>query len=197
MTLSLLLMPAAYLLGSLSSAILLCRLRGLPDPRSDGSGNPGATNVLRYGGKGTALAVLVGDMLKGLLPTLAASALDLPPWAIGAVALAAFIGHVFPVFFGFRGGKGVATALGAIAGIEWPLALALVGCWLVTALVFRISSLAAIVASLAAPVLAWVWLDETAFTVAIGLMSLVLLVRHRANIRRLLTGEEPRIGRKD
>ena len=189
---ALLLIPGAYLLGSLSSAIILCRLRGLPDPRSQGSGNPGATNVLRYGGKGTALAVLLGDLLKGLLPTLAAVALGLPAWAIGGVAL----GHVFPVFFGFRGGKGVATALGAIAGIAWPLALALVGCWLVTAGVFRISSLAAIVASLVAPALAAAWLDEPAYTVAIGLMSLLLLVRHRANIRRLLAGTEPRIGRK-
>ncbi len=187
---------SAYLLGSLSSAIIVCRLRGLPDPRSQGSGNPGATNVLRFGGRRLAIIVLAGDVLKGLLPTLLANILSDDSLLIGAVALASFSGHIFPLFFGFRGGKGVATAIGAIAGISWLLALALIVIWLISAKVFRISSLSALLAALAAPLLSWPLLHEPAYTLLIAIISLILLIRHKANIVRLLQGQEPRIGEK-
>lgn len=184
----------AYLLGSLSTAVIACRLSGLPDPRTQGSGNPGATNVLRLGGKGLAVVVLLGDLLKGLIPVLVALLLALPPLAVGIVGLLAFAGHLFPVFFGFRGGKGVATALGVILGLSWPSGLAILGVWVLIALIFKYSSLAAICAALAAPMIVWMNAPEHAAVVLI--MSLVLLWRHRGNIRKLLDGVEPKIGKK-
>lgn len=186
----------AYLLGSMSSAIIICRIAGLPDPRSTGSGNPGATNVLRYGGKRIAALVLLGDMLKGLLPVLVAKWLDLEPLTVAVVGLLAFAGHLYPAFFDFRGGKGVATALGVILGIAWPVGVALAGIWLAIALSARISSLAAVGAALAAPIVTW-WLAPMAeFVGAVTVLSLMLLWRHRSNIRNLMHGEEPRIGQK-
>jgi acyl phosphate:glycerol-3-phosphate acyltransferase len=187
----------AYLLGSLSSAVILCKIAGLPDPRSEGSGNPGATNVLRIGGKKLAALVLAGDLLKGLLPVLVAQLLLLPPLTVALAGLLAFVGHLFPIFFGFKGGKGVATALGALLGFAWPVGIALVMIWLGMALVFRISSLAAISAAVAAPVAMWLaepgaW-EYIAATLA---MSLLLLWRHRSNIRNLSEGTEPTIGDK-
>lgn len=187
----------AYLLGSLSSAIIACKLAGLPDPRDQGSGNPGATNVLRYGGKKLAALVLAGDLLKGLIPVLLAVMLGLAPLTIALVGLLALAGHLFPIFFGFKGGKGVATALGVLFGFSWPVAVALLLIWLGMALVFRISSLAAIAASVSAPVV--MWLAEPAAWEYIGatlLISLILLWRHRSNIRNLSAGTEPRIGEK-
>ncbi|MCC6302885.1 MAG: glycerol-3-phosphate 1-O-acyltransferase PlsY [Gammaproteobacteria bacterium] len=184
----------AYLLGSLSTAVIACRLSGLPDPRTQGSGNPGATNVLRLGGKGLAVVVLLGDLLKGLIPVLVALLLALPPLAVGIVGLLAFAGHLFPVFFGFRGGKGVATALGVILGLSWPSGLAILGVWVLIALIFKYSSLAAICAALTAPMIVWMNAPEHAAVVLI--MSLVLLWRHRGNIRKLLDGVEPKIGKK-
>lgn len=184
----------AYLLGSLSTAVIACRLSGLPDPRTQGSGNPGATNVLRFGGKGLAIVVLLGDLLKGLIPVLVALLLSLPPLTVGIVGLLAFVGHLFPVFFGFRGGKGVATALGVILGLSWPSGLAILGIWVLIALASKYSSLAAIFAALAAPVI--VWMNAPAYTAVVLIMSLVLLWRHRGNIRKLLAGTEPRIGKK-
>ncbi len=124
MTMNLLLIAAGYLLGSLSSAIIICRLLGLPDPRGQGSGNPGATNVLRIGGKKAAAATLIGDMLKGLIPVLIAKLLGASLAIQALVAIAAFLGHLYPLFFGFKGGKGVATALGVLLGIHWPVDLA-------------------------------------------------------------------------
>lgn len=186
----------AYLLGSMSSAIIICRIAGLPDPRSTGSGNPGATNVLRYGGKRIAALVLLGDMLKGLLPVLVTKWLDLEPLTVAVVGLLAFAGHLYPAFFDFRGGKGVATALGVILGIAWPVGVALAGIWLAIALSARISSLAAVGAALAAPFVTW-WLAPMAeFVGAVTVLSLMLLWRHRSNIRNLMHGEEPRIGQK-
>src|SRR5512145_106507 len=141
----------AYLLGSLSTAIILCRLMGLPDPRTQGSGNPGATNVLRFGGKKLAAFTLLGDMLKGLLPVVVASFITDNATVLALVAMAAFLGHLYPVFFGFRGGKGVATALGVLLGLSWQVGLAVLVTWVVMALVFRISSLSALIAALLSP----------------------------------------------
>jgi glycerol-3-phosphate acyltransferase PlsY len=187
---------AAYLLGSLSSAILICRLTGLPDPRNQGSGNPGATNVLRFGGKKLAAIVLLGDMLKGLLPAILAVLFALPAETIAAVGLAAFAGHLYPLFFAFRGGKGVATAVGVILALSWPTGLALIVTWLGISLLLRISSLAAICSALLAPVYMWWFEAVPVYVAAVAIMSLALIWRHRTNIRNLLNGEEPRIGQK-
>lgn len=187
---------AAYALGSLSSAVIVCRLMGLPDPRREGSGNPGATNVLRFGGKKAAALVFAGDALKGLLAVLSGHALAQPPSVVAAIGLAAFIGHLFPVFFRFEGGKGVATALGVWLGIYLPLGLLLLLVWLITALLFRISSLAAIVSALAAPLLALWLMDIPQYSVTALLMTALLLWRHKGNIRNLFNGTEPRIGGK-
>ena len=184
----------AYLIGSLSAAIIVCRLLGLPDPRTQGSRNPGATNVLRFGGKKAAAIVLLGDTLKGLLPVFVARLLQVDDNVLAAVALAAFVGHLYPLYYGFHGGKGVATALGVLLGVAWSVALAVVATWLMVAKVFRISSLAALIAAVLAPLL--LWLDNASQPILImgWVMSLLLLWRHRGNIQRLITGEEGRIG---
>jgi glycerol-3-phosphate acyltransferase PlsY len=191
-----LLVPLAYLLGSLSSAVIVSRLSGLPDPREQGSKNPGATNVLRLGGKKAAVITLLGDALKGLIPVLLARSLGAEPLVVGAVGLAAFIGHLYPVFFGFKGGKGVATALGVLSGFSWLVGLAVLATWIATAFVSRISSLSALVAAALAPGYVWLLLHSDVLTGATLLMSVILILRHRANIERLLKGEESRIGRK-
>ncbi|MDX9741348.1 MAG: glycerol-3-phosphate 1-O-acyltransferase PlsY [Gammaproteobacteria bacterium] len=188
---------AAYLLGSISSAIVICKACGLPDPREQGSGNPGATNVLRYGGKKAAAAVFLGDMLKGLLAVLLARWLELPAATIAAVGLLAFAGHVWPVFFGFRGGKGVATAFGVLLGWAWLPAALLAAVWIIVAAVSRISSLGAISAALFAPLAMWGLQDQLLYAFATLLLSIVLLWRHRSNLSNLLRGSEPRIGRKN
>jgi glycerol-3-phosphate acyltransferase PlsY len=190
-----LLLAIAYLLGSVSSAILLCRLLGLPDPRTAGSGNPGATNVLRLAGKKLGILVLLGDALKGALAVVLAKYLGLSPQWLGWVALAAFIGHLFPVFFAFRGGKGVATALGGLLALAWPLGLALLATWLMAAAIWRYSSLAAVITTIAAPVYGY-WLVGAGSYFPLIIMSALLLARHQQNIRRLLTGKETRLGKK-
>lgn len=190
-----LLIIGAYLLGSLSTAIILCRAFGLPDPRSQGSGNPGATNVLRFGGKKLAIFTLLGDMLKGLLPVLIARILNADAAVLAAVALAAFLGHLYPVFFGFRGGKGVATAVGVLLGLSWPVALAALLSWIIVALTSRISSLAAVTASVLTPFF-MAWLNGQATYIALSsCIALLLLWRHRSNIQRLLRGEEKKFGK--
>lgn len=189
------LITGAYLLGSLSAAIIVCRLLGLPDPRTQGSQNPGATNVLRFGGKRAAAVTLLGDMLKGLVPVLIARAFSAEPLVLAAVAMAAFLGHLYPLYFGFRGGKGVATAMGVLLGLSWPVALAAALTWLLMAKLVRISSLSALTASVLAPVYAWFLDGQVEFVVMMALMSLLLIWRHRGNIQRLLSGEESRIGR--
>jgi glycerol-3-phosphate acyltransferase PlsY len=191
-----LLVPLAYLLGSLSSAVIVSRLFGLPDPREEGSKNPGATNVLRLGGKKAAIITLLGDALKGLIPVLLARTLSADPLLIGAVGLAAFTGHLFPIFFGFKGGKGVATALGVLSGFSGWVGLAVLATWIVTAFLSRISSLSALVAAALAPGYVWFLLHSEALTGATLVMTVILIVRHKANIQRLLKGEESRIGRK-
>lgn len=187
---------AAYLLGSLSSAIIVCRLAGLPDPRGQGSGNPGATNVLRFGGKKLAAIVLLGDMLKGLIPVLIAIALGLGADITAAVGLATFTGHLYPLYFSFRGGKGVATSVGVIFALSWLTGLVLLIIWLLFSRLFRISSLAAICAAVAAPLTIWLVKPIPAYLIAVTVMSVMLVWRHRSNIRNLFHGEEPRIGRR-
>jgi len=187
---------SAYLIGSVSSAIVVCRLMKLPDPREHGSGNPGATNVLRVGGKKAAAITLLGDMLKGLLPVLAARWLDMPLLILGLSGFAAFIGHLYPIFFNFKGGKGVATMLGVMFGLHWAVGLATALTWLVMARVFKISSLAALVATLMAPFYVLLIIgNDRALIIIVGFMTLILFWRHRSNIRNLLSGKEGRIGK--
>jgi len=186
----------AYLLGSLSSAIIIARISGLTDPREVGSGNPGATNILRYGGKKLAVLTLVGDMLKGVIPVAAARFLTSDPVILSLVAGGAFLGHLFPVYFGFRGGKGVATALGVFLGLSPLLAAAVMVTWLVMAVVSRYSSLSALTAAIMAPVYGWWLLPGNAYFVMSTVIALLLVYRHRANIQRLLKGEEDKIGSK-
>jgi glycerol-3-phosphate acyltransferase PlsY len=187
---------SAYLIGSVSSAIIVCRLMKLPDPRQHGSGNPGATNVLRVGGKRAAAITLLGDMLKGLLPVLVARFLDMPLLILGLTGFAAFIGHLYPVFFGFKGGKGVATMLGVMFGLHWAVGLATALTWLIMAKVFRISSLSALVATLLAPFYVLLIIgNDRALLIIVGLMTLILFWRHRNNIRNLMSGKEGRIGK--
>lgn len=190
-----LLVPAAYLLGSISSAILVSRLFDLQDPRRAGSGNPGATNVLRLGGKKAAALTLAGDIVKGFAPVFIARTLTTDASLIAAVAFAAFIGHVFPIFFGFRGGKGVATAFGALAGLSGVLALSLLATWMAVAMIFRYSSLSAIVTAVAAPFYAAWLLPLPVYTYTTAAMTLLLLWRHRGNARNLWQGKEGKIGR--
>ena len=185
----------AYLLGSVSSAIIVCKLMGLPDPRTVGSGNPGATNVLRLGGKKAAAVTLFGDMLKGFIPALAAVLTAQRHEVLALVALAAFLGHLYPIFFRFEGGKGVATALGVLFGLNWMIGLATAATWLVAAALTRISSLSALIAMAAAPGYVWWIFQSTPLAAAMGVMTVLLYWRHRENIRRILKGEEKKIGR--
>ena len=183
-----------YLFGSISAAIIVCKLMGLPDPRTAGSGNPGATNVARLGGKKAAALTLVGDMLKGFLPVLLAHLLQAGPVILAATALAAFLGHLYPVFFGFKGGKGVATGLGVIYGLYWPAGLLTTATWLAMAVMFRYSSLAALIAMLLAPLwFLWLW-PEPAVIAAIVVLTVLLFWRHRSNISNLINGKEGKIG---
>lgn len=188
-----LLIIAAYLLGSLSSAIIVCRLMGLPDPRTQGSNNPGATNVLRLGGKKAAAITLLGDSLKGLLPVLAAKFMGVSPLILAAVAMAAFLGHLYPLFFRFQGGKGVATALGTQFGIHWQIGGLVALLWLLMAKGLNISSLAALVSMALAPLVVWyIWPAPELIGMQV-VMSLMLFWRHRSNIRNLLAGSEGKI----
>ncbi|MCP5158994.1 MAG: glycerol-3-phosphate 1-O-acyltransferase PlsY [Gammaproteobacteria bacterium] len=183
-----------YLAGSVSTAILVCRAMGLPDPRREGSRNPGATNVLRFGGKKAAAITLAGDFCKGLLPILLARWAGLEEIGLALTALAAFLGHLYPVFFGFAGGKGVATAFGAILGLSWPVALAALTTWLLMAFVVRISSLSALTAAVLTPVYSW-WFELSPIqNLAILIMVGLLVWRHRSNIQNLLAGAEDKIG---
>jgi len=185
-----LLVPAAYLIGSVSSAIIVCRLMGLDDPREHGSGNPGATNVMRIGGKKAAGITLLGDALKGLLPVLIAKALGVESMILAGVVFAAFLGHLYPVFFAFKGGKGVATTLGLTLGVTWLLGLVVSATWFVVYKVSKISSLSALVAAVLTPVYVWFIIEDKNLVAIFFLISVILLWRHKSNIQRLIAGEE-------
>lgn len=191
----------AYLLGSVSFAVIASWLFKLPDPRTYGSKNPGATNVLRSGKKAAAVLTLLGDAGKGWLAVYLAQ--QLAPawgqneWVIAAVALAVFLGHVFPVFLKFQGGKGVATAVGVLFGLHAWLGLMAVASWLLVAAIWRISSLSALIAALLAPVYAVIMLGYEANTVAVLVMSCLLIWRHQSNIANLLSGKEGKIGKSN
>lgn len=185
-----------YLLGSVSTAIITCKIMGLADPRTVGSNNPGATNVLREGGKKAAIITLLGDMLKGLIPVLIAVLLDMSNEVIAATGVAAFLGHLYPVYYGFKGGKGVATILGVLLGIHWLLGLGTIGIWLGMAFTFRYSSLSALVAASGSPVLAWFITQSQVITLCVVFMAVLLIWRHRSNIKNLLAGKEDKIGAK-
>lgn len=192
---ALLIAIVSYLAGSISAAILVCRAMGLEDPRTTGSGNPGATNVLRVGGKLPAALTLLGDGLKGFLPVFIASLITTHPPTIAIAALAAFLGHLYPVFFNFEGGKGVATALGAVLGIDLSVgALALIT-WLAVSLTFKRSSLSALVTFLLVPVYL-LFENQQAFALVFVFIAAFLFYTHRGNIQRLLDGTEPTIGNR-
>jgi len=179
-----------YLLGSISSAILLSKIMGFKDPRSEGSKNPGATNVLRIAGKKAAFLTLLGDCLKGFIPVLVAATLFTDPLIIALTAFAAFCGHCFPIYFAFRGGKGVATAIAASVAFNWIVGAILIAIWLLFARVFKISSLAAIISFCALPLLVYWRVPDLRVTAVFAVMSIILIWRHRSNIQRLLSGNE-------
>lgn len=185
----------AYLLGSLSSAVIVARLLGLKDPRDVGSGNPGATNILRYGGKGAAITTLIGDLMKGVAAVLIARAMGADATIVAASMVAVFLGHLFPLFFGFKGGKGVATALGVYLAANIWVGLAVAGSWVVLAAITRYSSLAALAATALSPLFVWYWLRHPAYIVGSVVLAVILFWRHRANIQRLLAGTESKIGK--
>lgn len=187
----------AYLCGSLCSAVIVSRLFSLPDPRMEGSKNPGATNVLRLAGKKYAIIVLVGDMLKGVLPVLLARLLDAGPVTLGFAAFAAVMGHMYPVFFQFRGGKGVATALGALLSLNLILGALVIITWLAVANYSRYSSLASIVAIILAPLYSAMTMGNMEIIPPLFFITIFILYQHRDNITRLIDGEEPKIRFKD
>lgn len=187
----------AYLLGSISSAIIVCKASGLPDPRSQGSNNPGATNVLRIGGRKAAAVTLIGDTLKGLIPVLAANLYGVNELILALTGMAAFLGHLYPVFFGFQGGKGVATALGVLFGIHWLVGMIIAGLWLLIAKGLNISSLSALISMGVSPVVIWFVTHSTPLLVMQILLTLLLFWRHRSNIRKLLQGTEDTIKNDD
>lgn len=185
----------AYLIGSISSAIVLAKIMGLKDPREVGSGNPGATNILRYGGKKLAAITLLGDILKGVIPVVLARMFTQDALILSLVAAGAFLGHLYPVYFKFRGGKGVATAFGVIvATVPW-VGLALAVTWLVTVVAFRYVSLSSIITAITAPVYIWFLLPDRSYFVMSILVAALLSWRHRTNIKRLWASEESKIGK--
>ena len=197
---ALLAVVAAYLLGSVPFAVVCSRLFGLADPRSYGSKNPGATNVLRSGNKAAAVMTLFGDMFKGWLAVYLAQTLG-PKYGfaiglVGVVALAVFFGHLYPVFLKFKGGKGVATAAGVLLALDPVLGLVTLGVWLTIAFTLRYSSLAALVAAAAAPVIAFLQWGSGTLLLVVGIIAMALIVKHWANLQRLMAGTEPQIGAK-
>ena len=189
----------AYLIGSISSAIITCKITGIEDPRKTGSKNPGATNVLRHGGKKAAIITLLGDILKGLIPVFLVSQLlgdnshhDL---TIALVALFALLGHIFPVYYGFKGGKGVATYYGVILGINWQVGLIALAIWLLVTAILKISSLSALVSIFFTPLILWYFSQSVELTAVAALMSTLVFWRHKSNIKALLQGSESKIGK--
>lgn len=187
---------AGYLVGSISTAIITCKIMGLEDPRNVGSNNPGATNVLRHGGKKAAIITLIGDMLKGLLPVAVVTQVEPAGAAIAATGLGALLGHIYPVYYGFKGGKGVATYYGVLLGFNWITGLLALAIWLAAALLFKISSLSALISALAAPFVLWYFTRSIELSAMLSLMTLLLFWRHRSNIRNIIEGKEHKIGPK-
>lgn len=188
---------AAYLLGSIAFGILVSKMFGLPDPRTVGSGNPGATNVLRSGKKSAAALTLLGDVFKGWFPVWLALQSGMLMWVVSAVGVAVFLGHLYPIFYKFKGGKGVATALGVMLAISPMLGLAAIVTWVVAFTISRYSSLGAIVAAILAPAYAWILLSAYKdYFITVLVMSLLLVWRHRTNIQKLLAGTESGFGKK-
>ncbi len=194
----------AYLLGSVSSAVIVCKLLRLEDPRTQGSKNPGATNVLRLYGKKAAIPTLVGDVLKGVVPVVIGHSLNSSDMILACIGLAAFSGHLFPVFFHFKGGKGVATFVGVLLGTYWVLGLAFMGTWLLMAAIFRYSSLSGLTAAAMTPAYTALLLESSLNTsfnsewliISTLLMAILLFWRHTSNIKNLLSGKEDKIGAK-
>ncbi|MCH2222292.1 MAG: glycerol-3-phosphate 1-O-acyltransferase PlsY [Dechloromonas sp.] len=187
---------AAYLLGSVPFAMISSKVFGLADPRTYGSGNPGATNVLRSGNKKAALMTLIGDALKGAVAVIVAQQMGFSDTVIALVALAVFLGHLYPIFLKFKGGKGVATAAGVLLALDPVLGLAVAGTWLLVAYVSRYSSLAALIAAAAAPVIAVLMHGATNQTIVVGILGMALIGKHWQNIQRLMAGQESKIGSK-
>lgn len=186
----------AYLLGSISTAILTCKVMGLPDPRTVGSNNPGATNVLRHGGKKAAAFTLIGDVFKGLIPVLIAKLAGMDSMWIMLIGLAAFLGHLYPIYFKLRGGKGVATAIGIYVGINWIAGLLMVATWLFVAKVLKVSSLAALIATLLTPLYFYLVTHDQSITLGMVVITVLIFWRHRSNIKNMLEGTENKIGPK-
>jgi glycerol-3-phosphate acyltransferase PlsY len=186
----------AYLIGSISAGILVCKFLGLPDPRTKASKNPGATNVLRYGGKKAAILTLLGDSLKGLIPVLIAHYLALSFEWLVMVGISAFLGHLFSVFYGFKGGKGVATAMGIYLGLNPITGFVVIATWLASAFAFNMSSVAALIASLAAPF--YFYYTTRSLPILFGLLLITVLIywKHHANIKRIIDGTESKISKK-
>jgi glycerol-3-phosphate acyltransferase PlsY len=203
-SLELLLFPIAYLIGSISFAVVVSKCMRLPDPHSYGSGNPGATNVLRSGNKLAAVLTLIGDALKGYLAVILARMLlgdtsltsTLNSWLLCGVVIAVFLGHLFPIFHGFKGGKGVATACGILFGINWILGVATLSTWIIVATFMRYSSLAALAAAVFGPIYFVFLFGFQPMAIALAFICALLIWRHRSNIRNLMNGTESRIGAK-
>jgi glycerol-3-phosphate acyltransferase PlsY len=186
MIVNIILVLTGYLCGSITTAVILCRILGLDDPRLDGSGNPGATNVLRLHGRKAGLLALAGDTLKGVIPVLLAIHVGADHGVIALTGLAAFIGHLYPVFFGFKGGKGVATLAGVVTATSWLAGLLFIIIWLSVAVAFRYSSLASLISAVILPFSAYFILPDGSYVFSFCIMVILLFWRHQANIRKLL-----------
>jgi glycerol-3-phosphate acyltransferase PlsY len=185
-----LLVPSAYLIGSISSAIIVCQLMGLPDPREQGSGNPGATNVVRIAGKKAGAITLIGDALKGFIPVAIAQLFAVDQLLLSSVVLAAFLGHLYPIFFNFNGGKGVATSFGVSLGVDVLLGLAIFATWLVVYKIGKISALAALVSALFVPFYVELMIGQRYLVITFIVITLLLIGRHKSNIGKLIKGTE-------
>ena len=193
MLINILLIFSAYLLGSISAAIIVCKTLGLSDPRTGGSGNPGTTNVMRLYGKKAAFLTLVGDIFKGIIPVLLAKVIVNSEFIIAICGLAAFLGHIFPIYFKFEGGKGVATLIGILFATHWLLGVSYIITWILTALIFRYSSLAALIAALPIPIYSYFIVHNNQYTISFAVIAIILFWRHKPNIYNLLNGKEDKI----
>ena len=193
MLINILLIFSAYLLGSVSTAIIVCKILGLPDPRTGGSGNPGTTNVMRLYGKKAAFLTLVGDIFKGIIPVLLAKVIVDSEFIIIICGLATFLGHIFPIYFKFEGGKGVATLIGILFATHWLLGVSYIITWILSALIFRYSSLAALIAALPIPIYSYFIEHNNQYTIGFAVIAIILFWRHKPNIYNLLNGKEDKI----